>query len=223
VHNFTIAPATAGLGLLSTLALSPLSAEPNPGYYPGNARNPALVASRLARCGAESEMANASIVIEELPEPKYVHSLSRSEISLLEHESGGDLRDAVGLTLVRAGTVETRMGEAQSQNGASCAVVESVRILPMKEVTVYLAREYAAGSCNFEAIRRHEDEHVAIARRLVTEYRPRLVGAVTGLRLHDVPSAIQGVIDELQRAMRSANRLLDQRDTHRSLKRCASW
>ena len=93
----------------------------------------------------------------------------------------------------------------------------------MKEVTVYVAREYAPGSCNFDVIRRHEEEHVAIARRLVTEYRPRLLAAVTGMHPENVLSAVQGVVDELQRAMRDANRVLDQRDTEKSLSECRSW
>jgi len=199
--------------------------------------------SAPTECRVDFEIADASVAIEELPEPIYVHSLSKSEISSLENESSGHLREAVGLTLVLAGAVQTHMGEAQAQSGASCAVVESVRILPMKEVTVYVAREYTVGSCNYDAVRRHEDEHVAIARRLVTEYRPRLLRAVTGLRLQspgfatqaieenastrmiasEVLSAVQGVIDELQRAMRDANRLLDQRDTGKTLSKCSSW
>jgi len=199
--------------------------------------------SAPTECRVDFEIADASVAIEELPEPIYVHSLSKSEISSLENESSGHLREAVGLTLVLAGAVQTHMGEAQAQSGASCAVVESVRILPMKEVTVYVAREYTVGSCNFDAVRRHEDEHVAIARRLVSEYRPRLLRAVTGLRLQspgfatqaieenastrmiasEVLSAVQGVIDELQQAMRDANRLLDQRDTGKTLSKCSSW
>ena len=210
--------------LLSTLVLCPLSAQASSGLYSSNARiGSTRVASPPTLCEADFEIADAPVVIEELPEPKYVHSRSKSEISALENESSGHLRDAVGLTLVLAGTVQTRIRDTETRNGASCTVVESVRILPMKEVTVYVAREYPVGSCNFEVIRRHEDEHVAIARRLVTEYRPRLLEAVKGVRLQEIVSAVQGVIDELQRAMRDANRLLDRRDTENSLRECASW
>jgi hypothetical protein len=235
VHRSTIASNGAVLGtcLLATLILGPLPAQESSGPYSSDERT---------ECGADLAIADASVVIEELSEPIYVHSLSKSEISSLENESSGHLREAVGLTLVLAGAVQTHMGEAQTESGASCAVVESVRILPMKEVTVYVAREYAVGSCNYDAVRRHEDEHVAIARRLVSEYRPRLLRAVTGLRLQspgfatqveenastriiasDVLSAVQGVIDELQRAMRDANRLLDQRDTGKTLRKCSAW
>jgi hypothetical protein len=183
------------------------------------------------------------VVVEDVPQPVLVHSLSKSEISSLENESSGHVREAGGLTLVLAGAVRTHFGDAQTQNGARCAVIQSVQIFPVKAVTVYVAREYSVGSCNFDAVKRHEDEHVEIARRLVAAYRPRLMRAVTGVRplssevttsttvaaesanviASDVVAAVQGVIDELQHAMTDGNRLLDERDTIKTLRKCASW
>lgn len=198
-----------------------------------------LIASE---CGSELRIADPVLEIQELPDPVYVHNLSKSEISTLENESSGKLREAVGLTLVLAGAVQTYTGRAQALSGNECVVVHGVRILPMKEVTVYVAREYPVGSCNYRAVKRHEDKHVAIARRLVSEYRPRLQQVVAGLELRskgfpagddqtastgkissEVMVAVQGVVDELQAAMTIANSVLDRSDTERTLKECPFW
>lgn len=193
-------------------------------------------------CGSELGTADPIIEIQELPDPVYVHSLSKSEISSLENESSGRMREAAGLTLVLAGTVQTYTSQAQAQSGTDCVVFHGIRIVPMREVTVYVAREYPVGSCNYKAVRRHEDKHVAIARRLVSEYRSRLEGVVGDLRLQsrgfpayddknastgkvssEVVSAVQGVINELQVAMVNANSVLDKSDTEKTLSACPFW
>jgi hypothetical protein len=193
-------------------------------------------------CGLELRTPDPIIEIQELPDPVYDHSLSKSEISSLENESSGRMREAAGLTLVLAGTVQTYTSPAQAQSGTNCVVFHGVRIIPMKQVTVYVAREYPVGSCNYNAVKRHEDKHVAIARGLVSEYRSRLERVVGGLRLQsrgfpahedknastgkvafEMQVAVQGVIDELQVAMMNANRVLDKSDTEKTLKACPFW
>jgi hypothetical protein len=205
----------------------------------GAERSVTLVASE---CGSDLRLADPIIDIQELPDPVYVHTLSKSEISSLANESSGQMREAAGLTLILAGTVQTYTNQAQALSGTDCVVVHGVRILPMKQVTVYVAREYRVGSCNYHAVRRHEDKHVAIARRLVSEFRTRLQLVVSELALQsrgfparedrnastdriasDVKSAVQGVIDELHVAMTKANQELDASDTQKTLRECPSW
>ena len=206
-------------------------------------RAPERLATLMAsECGSALRIADPVLEIQDLPDAVYVHNLSKSEISSLENESSGQMREAAGLTLVLAGTVQTYTSPTQAETGTNCVVVHGVRILPMKAVTVYVAREYPVGSCNYRAVRRHEEKHVAIARRLVAEYRPRLQRVVAELSLQsrgfpavddqnastgkiasDVGSAVQGVIDEMQVAMTTANRVLDRSDTERTLKECPFW
>ena len=206
-------------------------------------RAPERFATLMASaCGSELRMADPALEIQDLPDPVYVQNLYKSEISALENESSGQMREAAGLTLVLAGSVQTFTTPAQAESGIDCVAVHGVRIVPMKAVTVYVAREYPVGSCNYRAVRRHEDKHVAIARRLVSEYRLRLQRVVAELSLEsrgfpagddqtvstgkiasDVASAVQGVIDELQGAMTTANRVLDRSDTEKTLKECPFW
>jgi hypothetical protein len=206
-------------------------------------RSPERLAPLTAsECGSSLGIADPIVEIQELPDPVYVHTLSKSEISALESESSGKMRETAGLTLVLAGNVQTYTSEPETQSGNECVVVHGVRILPMKEVTVYVAREYPVGSCNYRAVKRHEDKHVAIARRLVSEYRVRLQRVIADLSLRsrgfparddqfastgkvasEVMVAVQGVIDELQVAMTNANRVLDKSDTERTLRECPFW
>jgi hypothetical protein len=195
-----------------------------------------------SECGSALRIADPIVEIQDLPDPVYVHTLSKSEISSLENEWSRQVREAVGLTLVLAGTVQTFTTAARAESGNGCVAVHGVRILPMKEVTVYMPREYPVGSCNYRAVKRHEDKHVAIARRLVSEYHSRLARVVAELNLRsrgfparddqdastaklaaEVTVAVQGVIDELRLAMMNANRVLDKSDTERTLRECPFW
>jgi hypothetical protein len=206
---------------------------------PGSPERP--ISLGASGCGSELGTPDPIVEIQELPDPVYVHTLSKSEISSLENESSGQMREAAGLTLVLAGTVQTYTSPAQAESGTDCVVFHGIRILPMK-ATVYVAREYPVGSCNYKAVTRHEDKHVAIARRQVSEYRSRLERVVADLRLQsrgfsarddqkvstgkvalEVQAAVQGVIDELQTAIMNANRVLDKSDTERTLKACPFW
>jgi hypothetical protein len=194
-------------------------------------------------CGDALGTAGPSIAVGQLPDVEYVHSLSKSEIRSVESEATGLSHETVGLTHIVTGGVEVRTAEAVAQNGTRCVVVEAVKIFPVKRVTVYTPREYPEGSCNYDVLKRHEDEHVAIARRLLSEYAPRLLAAVRDLRLEshgfaawvddegasnerfasEVQPAVQTILDELHSAMNARNRAFDARDTERALRECPFW
>ena len=53
--------------------------------------------------------------------------------------------------------------------------------LRYKRVDVYVAREYKQGSCAYNAILDHEQEHVRVARRNLLEYAPRIRSTLTSL------------------------------------------
>jgi hypothetical protein len=194
-------------------------------------------------CGEALGTPDPSIIIGQLPDPEYVHALSKSEIRSLESEATGQAHETVGLTHIVAGGVEVRTTEAQAQSGTRCVVVEGVKILPMRRVIVYMPREYPEGSCNYDVLKRHEDEHVAIARRLLREYAPRFLAAIRDLRLQsrgfaawvddesasnerfasEVQPAVQTILDELHAAMKTRNRAFDAADTERALRECPFW
>ncbi len=198
---------------------------------------------RTNECGAGLGTADPAIAVGQLPEPEYVHTLSKAEIRALESEVTGQTKETVGLTQIVAGGVEARTSEAQARSGTRCVVVDGVRIYPMRTIRVYMPREYPEGSCNYKAVKRHEDKHVAIARQLLAEYTPRFLAAVRDLRLQshgfaawvddeaasndriasEVQPAVQAVLDDLHSEMNGANRALDAADTERALRECPFW
>jgi TPR repeat protein len=109
---------------------------------------------------------------------------------------------------------------------------------------VYVAREYRPGSCPYRAVLHHEEEHVAITRRIVEHYGPRLETALTslliptGLRPMVVDSAdeakgemqalMKELVDPIYREMmaelRQAHGELDSPRSYRAArKRCPRW
>lgn len=57
------------------------------------------------------------------------------------------------------------------------------------DTTVYIARDYAAGTCAFEAVLAHEEEHVAINTAVVDDHAPRLRTTLAALARQDFPLA----------------------------------
>jgi hypothetical protein len=198
---------------------------------------------RVNECGTALGIADPTIVVDELPDPEYVHTLSKGEIRSLESDATGYTKETVGLTHIVAGGVVARTAEAQARSGTRCVVVDAVRISPMKRITIYLPREYPEGSCNYDAVKRHEDKHVSIARRLLREYRLKFLQAVRDLRLQshgfaawvddeaasneriasEVRPTVQTMLDELYASMQGSNRALDAADTERALRVCPFW
>ena len=184
------------------------------------------------------------VEVEDLPAPKYNHTLTKTGIRALDSERSGQAREAVGLTLVNAGAIYPRTVAAEDASGSrSCAVVSELRIRPVMDVVVYVPIEYVSGSCNYYAVKRHEDKHVAIARRLNADFKPKFEEAIRRVRLpyaiigadpageaasldratSAVLQAVQGVIDELGAALTLENRRLDVADTQRAVSECPSW
>lgn len=198
---------------------------------------------RPNECGIALGSPDPAISVGQFPDPEYVHTLSKGEIRSLESEVTGQAKETVGLTQILLGGVEARTSEAQARSGTRCVVVDGVMLIPMRTIKVYLPREYPEGSCNYKAVKRHEDKHVAIARRLLVDYTPRFLDAVHDLRLEshgfaawvddetasneriasEVQPAVQAVLDAMHAGMNSANRALDAADTERALGECPFW
>jgi hypothetical protein len=83
-----------------------------------------------------------------------------------------------GLT---AGTikVEQKMNIGGARLGQqSCLWPEDVRVTIRLEQKVYVAKDYAPGSCMHNAVWEHEHKHVRVDREIINEYRPRFERAI---------------------------------------------
>lgn len=63
----------------------------------------------------------------------------------------------------------------------------TVADLGYTDTTVYVARDYAAGTCAFEAVLAHEEEHVAINTAVVDDHAPRLRNVLATLTRQGFP------------------------------------
>ena len=81
--------------------------------------------------------------------------------------------------------IQTRVEHAtQKWDGHYCYWLQGIEVeLLYKSLEVYVAREYKRGSCEYKAILRHEREHVAIARRNLEKFKPKVRYALTSLLL----------------------------------------
>lgn len=122
-------------------------------------------AARAAGCGVPVP---AFQVSSELPQPDYRHDLTRSQIGA---RSGyghvtSDRRHA-GLTQTRTNfSIKPTLSFRRLADGSLCASLNQVEMSwRMVQFRVDIAAEYRRGSCPYEEILRHENQHVAIHQR----------------------------------------------------------
>jgi len=135
--------------------------------------------------------------------------------------------------------------ESRPDGAAYCLWVRRVAIdVRHPAPDVYIAREYAPGSCPYRAILAHEQAHVAAVRDTVNRFTPRLRWVLTSLRIPtgrrpiSVDSPESGtdrlaklmrelaapVFEEMAAAVREANAKLDSPASYREVrKHCRDW
>jgi hypothetical protein len=126
-----------------------------------------------------------------------------------------------------------------------CFWVDGISVvLRYQALDVYVAREYAPGSCPYNAILDHEQEHVAVARGQLDVYGPRFRSALASLLIpkprspilvdspEDAKKKTQGLFEkllapiseELKTVMAEAQADLDTPQEYwRVRRRCPNW
>ncbi len=150
----------------------------------------------------------------------------------------------LGITLANV-QIDMRMTVSTFQLGRSryCAVPATVEItMAYPEFLVYIDRRYRRGTCEYRAIRDHEDTHVAIYREKLARYGPwvreRMERAVRGLEpvIMSTPGHVQErvkarlemkiapIIDKFHRITDLANAEIDKVSDYRGIQaRCGNW
>lgn len=164
-------------------------------------------------------------VVSELPPPDIRHALTRPQIGALggHGHMSSDNRHA-GLTQTKtAFTVKPTLGFTRLPGGGLCASLKQVEMSwRMTQFQVDVAAEYRRGSCPYEEILRHENQHVDIARRAFVEADRTLRRELGELARRLRPFAVQGTTNQAAqetaaRFMTAAQPALDKyrRDTER--------
>jgi hypothetical protein len=109
-------------------------------------------------------------------------------------------------------------------------------------MTVYVAQEYKAGSCEYAVVLEHEREHVAIYQRVMKEYSRKIQQAVSRSAQHmpsvtaataaaagkqlqgQLSNAAKAVMKDMDLAMEREHGRLDSPASYRATQaRCRNW
>jgi hypothetical protein len=116
---------------------------------------------------------------------------NRSKAQLGSSNSHGRRRQVLG---TMQGEVDLRWFinyKVEDFKGRKCFWVASANVsLSYHQLDVNIAREYEAGSCQYEAILDHEQEHVQVAQKVLSPYEQQIRAALTTLSIptRDLPS-----------------------------------
>ena len=125
---------------------------------------------------------------------------NREQLQRLQGQSGASSRRGwrpIGLTLTE---LEFRMNitvntMARKGRGHCATVAEVKSSLGYDKITIYIAKRYPKGSCQYLSVLGHENEHLAIFRDTLAIYGPRVERRLTA-----AASAIEPSVSASQRS-----------------------
>lgn len=182
-------------------------------------------------------------VVKDVPAPRLNHELRRSDLGdVTFHDPRAG---ALGLMTSQ---LEIEYGAAFRYipaGGAFCFWADGVTVtLRFHAFDVYVAAEYPAGGCPYNAILAHELQHVDIAHKHLDYYTPNIEGALTSLTipkaktpvlvtsveqahvetLEEIQRLLKPAIDTMQRAMLTAQQAIDSPNSYERVRRqCSNW
>lgn len=182
-------------------------------------------------------------------EVRYDNEKSRSDLARMQKRSGqagafGDGWTPVGLTLTELRyTMKVKVEALKLRDGRYCARLTNVDAeLGFDRMDVFVANRFRPGTCAYTSISNHEMTHVAVFRRALDSYYPRmhhrLERAARGIIAvqarnpqvaadyfqKQLRSSIDPLFNEMNRTMDRNNAMLDTPQRYRAEQmRCAEW
>lgn len=95
---------------------------------------------------------------------------------VIAKQVGGNLHTRAQTKTYTESPVDIRFRVKPRPGGDSwCIYLSKLHIkLHIKDVNVFIAREYQPGTCQYKALMRHEMQHVSIARHHLLQYAPKI-------------------------------------------------
>lgn len=180
---------------------------------------------------------------------RYFHDHSTAQIEAMRHMFfHSNMMHNPGLTQAEHGlkTNFKLQGLQHGRNGPICVWVESVDIdFSWRRMDVYISSQYGRGSCPYQVILDHENQHVAINTRTFEKYRALMLQALRGAT--DIPTkaaplvvqslqggkalitqridrAVMPLYEAFQRELLAENAKIDTLENYRRTQaRCAQW
>ena len=198
-------------------------------------------------CSPPKSAAETSLHLE-LGEPQYVYGLDTAGI----REIVGDLRGYVagpwhlplGLTVTELGMgFETEFYVRKTQGGGYCVALAEAKVtVGYRDLRVYISSDYAEGTCEFDAILAHEQEHLRIDRGVLEDYKTKFQALLRRLRrgkkvvfVHRKSAArsayilhlrrqFKPLVAEMQAVRARKNGAIDTKENYRRvLAQCDNW
>jgi len=197
-----------------------------------------------AECEAPDDASSFVVNVHIDPgKPNISNKLSKAQLSgALSH---GRRRQILG---VMQGDVDLRWRinyKIEEFRDGICFWVASADIeLAYRQLDVYIAREYEPGSCQYEAILDHENEHVQVARSIMSPYAQQIRASLTTLSIptRDLPSVadtaeqahaqvnavfrqqLMPVREQMYQVVRARQADVDTRENYgRTFRQCRKW
>jgi hypothetical protein len=201
------------------------------------------VAVVAAPCPAEPGTGYKTEVVVEVPPAGLRHDLGRDELGEIAFHGTGDR--VLGLTTSSIEILFNTEVRSRTDDDGTCFWVPWVKVtLRYSALDIYIANEYAATSCPYQAILAHERRHTEIARKHLQGYVQPIRSALASLaiprpsgpirvasaedgeaRMKDILARLLAPIrDELTAGMRRAQARVDTRQAYRRVnKQCRDW
>ncbi len=205
----------------------------------------------FAQCKADPMFDRTSVIrVTSRPiQPTYYHDHSTRQIEAMRHQKL-HLRNMhePGLTLAEHELkTDFRIGGMRrSDSRRVCVWLESVNVdFSFTKMDVFISSQYGEGSCPYQVIRDHENQHVAINLGALKEYRDKMERALKGdLSLPTkadplsvsslgqakkiLASRIKGIVDNLysgfKREVLEGNARIDTLENYRRTQaKCQKW
>jgi hypothetical protein len=203
-------------------------------------------AGATAACaGLELPVPRLEVTIPEAPPPRIVETSEpeihrRSEQSGSQH-TGRNVR-VPGLTKIDiTGEAHYSLRQARRGGGPACTALAGIDArFSDQNVTIYVDRRYAPGTCERRAIMDHEDRHVAIGAGTLGSWQPRIqdelgrlmrawagrwLDASAQKRLdREIDAKVRSLVGRIQADAAKANAAIDTPASYREVtQRCANW
>jgi len=196
-----------------------------------------------AVCVPESGTYRVDVQIE-LPPVTIRHDLSRAQLGALTFHGASDR--VLGVTASNLiASASTHYLHRPLQGEGACLWVDRIDVtLRYEALDIYIASDYAPGSCQYQAILGHENRHAAVARANIDDYvqairsvltsltipkarAPKLVQSVTAGQAQvqkSVETLLEPVVARLRKTMAAAQERIDSPEEYRRVqKQCPKW
>lgn len=181
----------------------------------------------------------------EIPATSYRNDVSRTRLSRMMNQEGsnaGGHGSVLGLTHGTFAASWSIEAVSTRREGGYCHYLKHADVrLTIPSLVVYIASEYRQGTCQFQVIAKHENEHVRVNQYVVRKYAPIMKAALnrraqevlplvsTGSdSAREVERALNGTVNAVLKDMyRERDRGNASIDTdyqyQRTAKECARW